>query len=103
MIGREIISHNFWWKLLALFLATVVWLTFHSGDKLQFQLRESFGAINSTREFVQHPLTAMLPAGDRRIVNVDPVKINLTLSGERQSLEYLAGRDVQAFINLADV
>ena len=44
MIGREIISQNFWWKLLALFLATLVWLTFHSGG-LRFHFPDSFGSI----------------------------------------------------------
>jgi hypothetical protein len=102
MIGREIIWHNFWWKLLALFLATVVWFTFHSGDKLEFQLRE-FGSILGAREFVQHPLTLMIPAAADRQFKVDPMFIDLTLSGEKEALKKLTGKDLQAFVNLSDV
>ena len=100
---RQIVGTNFWWKLTALLVATGIWLGFHSGDKLSFQIRDEFTTANSTRSFVRHPITLMKSSTDTRNARIEPKEVDIVVSGEARSLRKILGKEIQAYVDLTDV
>ena len=100
---REIIATNFWWKLTSLLVATGIWFGFHSGDKLSFQIRDDFAAVNGTRDFVRHPITLMKNATDNRNARIEPKEVDIIVSGETDALRKISGKEIQAFVDLTEI
>ncbi|MEK7685064.1 MAG: hypothetical protein AAB466_06555 [Verrucomicrobiota bacterium] len=98
MVWRDFILNNIWWKITALFLAVVVWVTFHSSDELQ-----SLVSLTSSRSFVRHPVTVMKAANDVRNFRLAPDEVDITVSGEVSLIRSLAGSDLHAFVDLTRI
>ena len=98
MVWRDFILNNIWWKITALFLAVVVWVTFHSSDEL-----ESLVSLTSSRSFVRHPVTVMEAANDVRNFRLAPDEVDITVSGEVSLIRSLAGSDLHAFVDLTRI
>ena len=98
MVWRDFILNNIWWKITALFLAVVVWVTFHSSDELQ-----SLVSLTSSRSFVRHPVTVMEAANDVRNFRLAPDEVDITVSGEVSLIRSLAGSDLHAFVDLTRI
>lgn len=102
---REFLLNNFLWKLTALMLAVIVWLSM-KGEAPQSPAPSIATRINpataiSTRDIVSHPITIRKPATDTREYRLDPLMVSLTLSGDLEKLKALQGRDVEASVDLS--
>lgn len=108
MPWRDIIFHNFWWKVIALILGTLTWLTvswisLRSGT-ITFSAPEALGVtVTSVREFVRHPIAVLAPVGDQRQFQFDPAEVHITISGESSVLKRLSWNEVRAFVDLAEI
>lgn len=102
---REFLLNNFLWKLTALMLAVIVWLSMQD-EAPQTQTQSIATRINpsaaiSTRDIVSHPITIRKPATDTREYRLEPLMVSLTLSGDLEKLKALQGRDVEASVDLS--
>lgn len=102
---REFLLNNFLWKLTALMLAVIVWLSMQSGTPTSqppsIATRINPASAISTRDIVSHPITIRKPAADSREFRLDPLQVSLTLSGDLEKLKALQGRDVEASVDLS--
>lgn len=100
---RELILHNFWWKLASFIVATLIWLTIHS--TLQNSSPVQPGPISTAfqREFKNLTITVMTRASDRTDFVVVPSVVNVTLGGEPTVLKKISFRDIQVFVDLTEV
>ena len=96
MSVRELLLHNFAWKLVSLVLAVLVWFTLQSG--VQRQLRPS-----DLRTFSRLEITVMTTAGDERSFRVEPSTVAVTVNGDTCSMRNLRASDVQVFVNLTEI
>jgi len=96
MSVRELLLHNFAWKLVSLVLAVLVWFTLQSG--VQRQLRPS-----DLRTFSRLEITVMTTAGDERSFRVEPSTVAVTVNGDTGSMRNLRASDVQVFVNLTEI
>ncbi len=97
---REIIVHNFWWKVSAFVIAVgaYVGLKSRSGDLPEFTARPGY----ATRLLVAHPIAVTKPATDTREFTVDPPQVDITVSGDSEILRKLRSREVRATVDLSD-
>jgi hypothetical protein len=102
MTWRGILFHNAGWKLTSLLLATVVWFTFRSVPDTKFELTPNFVVTTATRQFVRHPVSVLAKPGGSLDLRMEPAAVDITVSGQKNSLRNLTGRDIQAFITVSD-
>ncbi|HVY71703.1 MAG TPA: CdaR family protein [Verrucomicrobiae bacterium] len=101
MPWRSYIVHNFWWKLLSILLATLIWLAIHSSIDGDVRFTP---ATNSSLpvEFVNLPITVLTVAADLRGFKVSPDMVSVTLAGDPETLKKVRPRDIQVFVNLTE-
>jgi len=102
MAKRDIILNNFSWKLISLLLAAGVWLTFHSGGKVHFQMPDDLVSVSGTRTVANVPVAVLKSADDHREYRIDPVQVNIELSGDASELRRLMFADLHVFVDLRD-
>jgi YbbR domain-containing protein len=99
MAWRELILHDFRWKLFSLVLANLlwvmIWLSTHS-ERLP-------GSSEATREFPRLPITVMTVATETRGFQVSPSVVSVTLAGDATALAKLNGAQIAVFVDLTDV
>ena len=103
MPWRDLIVHNFWWKVTSLILATfiwftVIWVTGRSGD-LGIRGPESLVNVTRTHNFTRHPVSILVPSNESRSFRVEPAYVDITVSGELTDIENLNWKDVRAFVD----
>ncbi len=101
----ESIQYNFWWKLSAVGLATLIWFTVHFGAGHR---TGSVGSTNlfsqtQTRRLEEVPVRVLTSVGDSSRFRVMPDKIEVVLRGDANVLRRLQPSDIEAYVNLADV
>lgn len=90
------LTHNLSWKVIALVSATLVWMALKSGTPSR--LRPGGG-----RTFRQLPVLVLTAPGDRRVVRVEPDRVEVEVSGPPEVLPRLHARDVRAFVDLTSL
>ena len=103
MSWREVLFNNLIWKLTAFILACVVWITFHSGEGIDFRFQRDLSNLLSTRDFVGHPITIMKPASDPRNFKLEPAEVDITVSGDFAVLKKLTRTNIQAYVDLSNI
>jgi hypothetical protein len=95
------LTHNAGWKLLAVALASIIWMAAnysleHGGFAAERQ--------GSSRITLSHlPITIMTGANEPRHFVVDPSEVRLAVRGDRALLEALRPSDISVFVNLTGI
>lgn len=90
MSWRDLITHNFGWKLLSLALAVLIWTALSRG-RIGPQTR---------RELRGLPITVMTEASDNHAFRVTPDVVNLRVMGKRDLVENLQPAGLEVYVNL---
>ena len=105
MASRNLILHNFWWKLLSLLLAGLTWLTIDTAFQRGEQQAKAMEEVetDSRRPFYGIPVTLLAsPANTNRFM-VTPEVVSVEVgSKDNKALDDLQPRRIQAFVDVTD-
>ncbi len=102
LVMRDLILNNFWWKLLSLIVATLVWLLVNSTmPKTEFA--QTPVVTVSTRNFPTVPITLMTSAGNTNQYRVMPAGVAVEVSGKPEDLEKLPTEQITAFVDVTKI
>jgi YbbR domain-containing protein len=104
MAMRDLILHNFWWKLLSLLLAALTWFTIQTAlQKDRTQSAQSPVVTVSTRTFPAVPITLMTSAYSNNQFRLNPPMVAVEVSGQADELEKLQVRQIAAFVDVTRI
>jgi hypothetical protein len=105
MASHNIILHNFWWKLLSLLLAALIWLTIDTAFQRGEQQAKAMEEVetDSRRPFYGIPITLLTsPSNTNRFtITPDVVSVEVGSQDSKALYDLQAGR-VQAFVDVTD-
>jgi YbbR domain-containing protein len=96
MAKRDLILHNFWWKVTSLLLAVIVWIVVHGTDQTNDIYR-------APRHFPGHVLSVMRDTNDKRKIRVTPTEVDIIVTAPITEATRLTDSDIQTFVDLSDV
>src|SRR4051812_28936429 len=96
MAKRDLIVHNFWWKVTSLLLAVIVWIVVHGTD-------QTSDVYRAPRRFAGHALSVMREANDKRRVRIIPTEVEVVVTAPITEATRLTDADIQTFVDLSDV
>jgi YbbR domain-containing protein len=102
MAYRDYILHNFWWKLLSLLLAALMWLTIETAFQKDKFLGETPVVTSSRRVFPSVPVTLLTSPSNTNDYTVDPLTVTVELSGAADQLSKVTERQLHVFVDLSD-
>jgi hypothetical protein len=102
MVSRDLIFHNFWFKVTSLLLAVIVWMVVKGGD-LPAPTSATQLAPPRTTVFPNHALLIIREATDQRPINIEPTDVEIGVAGPPAEMAALRESDIQAFVDLAEV
>ncbi|MDB6108923.1 MAG: YbbR family protein [Pedosphaera sp.] len=104
MAMRDLILHNFWWKLLSLLLAALTWFTIQTAlQKDKNQSAQSPVVTVSTRTFPGVPITLMTAAASTNQFRLSPPVVAVEVSGKADDLEKLQVSQIAAFVDVTKI
>ncbi|HWF19860.1 MAG TPA: CdaR family protein [Verrucomicrobiae bacterium] len=103
MALRDIVLHNFWWKLLSLLLAALTWLTIETALRREEMLRQTPVVGSYSRDFPAVPITLLTASTNANHFRIDPDVASVRISGPADQLQKLQERDIHVYIDLSDV
>lgn len=98
MVRRDLILHNFWWKLTSLFLAVIVWLVVYRDSPLASPV-----VPRNPYRFPKHPLAVLRDSTDKRAIRISPTEVDVTVSTPINEATRLDESDIQTFVDLSEV
>jgi YbbR domain-containing protein len=101
MFSRRLIKENLGLKCFSLLLAALVWFTIRFG--LHYHVSLTTNSPVDQRIFGPLPITVMTEAADLHSFRVVPSQVTVTVAGNPEALQSLAGREIQVFVNLVDM
>ncbi len=99
---RDAIAHNFWWKLLSLFLALLIWFNIKAGIRSEIKLERSAGTTETTGTFEELPIKLLNASGHAGQYQIDPEEAAITVRGEVTVLKKLKAQEILVFVNVSD-
>jgi len=99
---RHLILNNFWQKIFSLVLAMLIWFAIDSTLKRD----RPFPAIqlrDLKTQDPRRPVIIMTSPTNRLSFTVDPLEVDVTMSGDRDQINDLDPEQVQAYVKLTDV
>jgi hypothetical protein len=100
MNARHLIQHNFWWKLISVMLAAVVWWRIHP---LTQETKKRPGAaeaeLTTTREFTL-PVRVLTSARNPRGYAVTPGEVTVTVSGPSLAILALKPETIHVYVDV---
>lgn len=106
MASRNIITHNFGWKLLSLLLAALTWLTietdFRRQERSDAESRQAPVTTTSHKTFPIIPITLLTAPSNTNRYRLTPETVVVEIGGDQPDLSKLLARDVQAFVDVSD-
>ncbi len=99
---RALILHNFWLKLFALLLATLIWFAIHFGIANDFRIPQNPITNPTVTQFLRLPIRVLTQPGDSRVFKVDPDEVIVTVTGEGAVLRDLTPKIIAAYVDLAN-
>jgi YbbR domain-containing protein len=104
---RDIVVHNFWWKLLSLLLAALTWLTIETAlqrEQSQKHSLQEAPIVNSPkRTFFDIPITLLTSSTNTNHFRIDPATTTFDVSGPEDPLLKLQEKDIHVYIDLSDL
>lgn len=101
MNWRDLILHNLRWKLFSLFIAIVIWNTYHLGED-QLGLREEIFDTSATLKQVGFNLQVMAPQQSPYTYQASPPTVEFKVSGAREVIDSLTRSDLLVYVDAAD-
>ncbi len=98
MVGRNIVVHNLGWKLLSLFLGSLIWYFVSTGIERGFT---PFTRVNTTT--FEQPVYILTTGQIPTAYEVRPAKVTVKVRGRRDVLQRLSQTDLVAYVDLSDV
>jgi YbbR domain-containing protein len=105
MASRNIILHNFGWKLLSLLLAALTWLTIETDfQRNEHRAEASREVVTESRlPFYGIPVTLMNSPANTNRYAISPELVTVEVGGEDgKELGDLQSRKVEAFVDVTD-
>jgi YbbR domain-containing protein len=102
MAYRDYVLHNFWWKLLSVLLAALMWLTIETAFQKDKFLGETPVVTTSRRLFPAVPVTLMTSPLNTNEYTVEPQTVMVELSGDAAQLSKVTERQVHAFVDVSE-
>jgi YbbR domain-containing protein len=99
---RDLVLHNFWWKLLSLLVAVLMWLTIQTAFRRDQSLRESPVVNSDTRDFSLVPVKILTSTPNVYHYAADPASVAVEISGSVDDLAQLQEKQVHAFVDVTD-
>jgi YbbR domain-containing protein len=99
---RDLILHHFWWKLLSLLVAVLMWLTIQTAFRRDQSLRDSPVVNSDTRDFSTVPVKILTLTPNPYHYAADPVAVSVEISGSADDLARLQEKQVHAFVDVTD-
>jgi hypothetical protein len=95
MAKRDLILHNFWWKVTSMLLAIIVWFVVYDTSP--------GAAPMSPARFPKHPLAIMRDSTDKRAIRITPTEVDVVVSTPIVARAVLTDADIQTFVDLSEV
>jgi len=92
---RKLVFEDFWLKLFSLMLAVLIWLT------VTFASQKDVGT--DQRVFSNLPVSVLASAEDVHNFQVSPREVEVTVQGDRNTLQNLQSKDIRPMANLTGV
>ncbi len=105
MASRNIILHNFGWKLLSLAVAALLWVIINIVLQKDEQERVAAREVEteSRRPFYGIPITVLAPPSNTNRFSITPDLVSVDVgSKDSKALDDLQSRQVQAFVDVSD-
>ncbi len=105
MASRNIILHNFWWKLFSLLLAALMWLTIDTDfQRNERRVEAARDVVTESRlPFYGIPITLLNSPTNTNQYNITPEMVSVVVGGrDEKALDDLQARKVQAFVDVTD-
>lgn len=97
---RDLILHNFWWKLVSLLVAVIVWSTYYiSGGTFQI------GALttdDATSRFEGYRPRLLKRQSDIHRYQFSPEEVTISFSGAREQLDRMTFKDIVVYVDVQD-
>jgi YbbR domain-containing protein len=98
---RRLFLEDFWLKLFALILATLIWFTVYLAIQKEVSpVPTALNQNNAERVFFNLPVVVYSLAEDVHSFKVSPQEVSVTVQGDRKALENLRGQDIGVTVNL---
>lgn len=98
MPWKDLIFHNFGWKVLSFLLAVQIWYNIHSGIEENVTLKRNIASTVGSGLFARIRVQVLEPPGSTGAYKLNPSTVDITLTGDFDLLQKLGARDVMAFI-----
>lgn len=104
MIGylRNLVVQDFWLKLFSLGLAGLVWFTVAMLGGKSPTRALPLGPVQK-RTFSSLPVVVMSSAADARSFRVEPKEVDVTVQGDRKTIESLQGKEIRVTVDLTGI
>jgi YbbR domain-containing protein len=99
---REFILNNFWLKLFSLVLAVMIWLAIRGNIRTQLAGGQNPFRLPANDQFAR-PIMLMTSGDDHQAYVVDPLAVNVKVTGDSDALNKLNPNDIQVFVRLNNV
>jgi YbbR domain-containing protein len=99
---RELILNNFWLKLFSLVLAVMIWLAIRGNIRTELAGGQNPFRLPANDQFAR-PIMLMTAANDHQAYVVDPLSVNVKVTGDSDALKKLNPNDIQVYVRLTDV
>ena len=96
---RTYIIHNFWWKLFSLLLATFTWMTIQASFQQHQSMIDAPIDTTSKRTFSAVPISILSSVYNTNRYKIDPVVVEVEVTGTEDALAKLNPRDVRVFVD----
>ncbi|MCI0541359.1 MAG: hypothetical protein L0Z50_39680 [Verrucomicrobiales bacterium] len=96
MSFRNYILENLRWKVAALLLAVLVWIS------IQWAMRKGFGDWRA-QTLRNQPVLALTAPHDLRAFRIEPAAVDVVLRPRAGAFKSLTEQPVQVFVNLTDI
>jgi YbbR domain-containing protein len=98
---RRLFFEDFWLKLFAVILATLIWFTVWLAIQKEVSPVATAAGPNSVeRVFFNLPVVVYSLAEDVHSFKVTPQEVSVTVQGDRKALEMLRSQDIGVTVNL---
>ena len=102
MAARDLVLHNFWWKLLSLMLAALTWLTIQTALERDRTLKQTPVVSTFSRSFPVVPISVLSSANNTNHYRVDPATALVDISGPADELKKLQEHEIHVYIDVSD-
>lgn len=100
MKWRNLILHNFWWKLVSLLVAVIVWSTYYlSGGTFQWGV---LTADDATSRFEGYRPRLLKRQSDPHRYQFSPEEVTFSFAGTREQLDRMTFKDIVVYVDVQD-